>query len=662
MPSVKPSCRRGRTVPNRLGDAGSPYLQQHADNPVDWWPWCEEAFEEARRRDVPVFLSIGYATCHWCHVMAHESFEDDEVAAAMNDAFVCIKVDREERPDIDDVYMAACQAMGKRGGWPLTAILDLERRPWFIGTYFPKQSMGQRMGMLDLVPALADAWVEQRERLEAQGAHLMDHLQPRDDAGAVPGPGIIKNAVTGLLGREHPKGGFGGAPKFPSLHQVRLLLRDGSDGAVAAARRQLDAMAGAGIRDHAGGGLHRYSTDADWHLPHFEKMLYDQGNALWGYAEAYAHTGDPTYLDMLNDIADYLERDMRHESGAFFAAEDADSEGEEGLFYTFTWAQLCGAVGKADAKALGAKNGGNFHDEATGKPSGRNIPFTDDTEVRRRTRDGLMAARAKRERPLRDEKILADWNGLAIAGLAAAARATGEPRFATLAMQAADGAWSLLHQDGHMRHSHMAGKTGQQWFLEDQAAMALGMLMLFEAGQRPIDLERAIKLLGTLDAFGDGALHRSPDGGEALLVRSIDSYDGASPSGNALAAHACILAARITGDLRWEERARSIISGLGQSLAKHPLAHTALLCAIDELHRDWIDVVIAGPDPEPFLDVVPVRHGIHVIHWNGQTDLLASIDFLPPVGDETVAYVCRGDACEQPIRDAAELAQRLARV
>ncbi len=645
---------------NRLADEGSPYLRQHADNPVDWWPWCDAAFEEARRRDVPVLLSIGYSTCHWCHVMAHECFEDDAVASMMNEAFVNIKVDREERPDIDDVYMAACQAMGKRGGWPLTAILDHDRRPWFLGTYFPKESMGQRPGMMDLVPALAEAWKEQRDKLEAQGAHLLDHLKPGDLGGDVPPASIVRNAVTGLLGREHPEGGFGAAPKFPSLHQVRLLLREGSDDAVAAARRQLDAMAGAGIRDHAGGGLHRYSTDARWHLPHFEKMLYDQGNALWAYAEAYAQTQEPSYREMLDDIADYLERDMRHASGAFFAAEDADSEGEEGLFYTFTWAQLCGAVGKADAKALGGEQGGNFHDEATGKPSRRNIPFTADPEVRRRTREGLMAARAKRERPSRDDKILADWNGLAITGLAAAARATGDERFLRLAQGAADGVWDLLHVDGHLAHAHTSGRTGTPWFLEDQAAMALGLLDLFQAGQRPQDLARALELLGTLDRFGDGALHRTPDDGEALLVRSIDSYDGASPSGNALATHACIHAARITGDLRWEQKARSIVAGLGQSLAKHPLAHTAMLCAIDDLHRDWLDVVVAGPEPEAFLQAIPLRRGTYVIQWDGASDLDAHIEFLPPVGDATVAYVCRGDACEQPITTPEALRQRLA--
>ncbi len=651
---------------SRLAAEGSPYLQQHADNPVDWWPWGEEAFAEAKRRDVPVFLSIGYATCHWCHVMAHESFEDEDVARLMNEAFVCIKVDREERPDVDDVYMAACHAMGQRGGWPLTAILDHEKRPWFTGTYFPKTSVGQRTGMMDLVPGLSEAWVEKRADIEAQGKHLINHLRPRPENGNIPGPGLLRNAANGLLGREDKEhGGFGQAPKFPSFHQVRLLLaahRQGHEEALAAAKRQLDAIVAGGIRDHAGGGLHRYSTDARWHLPHFEKMLYDQGNALWAYAEAYTEFKDPAYLEMLEDIATYLERDMRHESGAFFAAEDADSEGEEGLFYTWTWAQLCGAIPKADAGLLGASLEGNFRDESTGHPSGRNIPFTADSEVRKRTRDGLMAARAKRVRPMRDEKILADWNGLAIIGLAAAARETGQARFVELAKGAADGTWSLLHHDGHMRHSYTAGQAKTPWFLEDQAAMALGLLHLFEVSHRVQDLERALILLQSLDAFAsdNGSLYRTPEDGEVLPMRGIELYDGASPSGNALAAAACLHAARLTGDLAWDERARTILEGAGASLAKQPLAHTAMVVAVDELHLDWLDVVIAGTEPAPFIEATRgIGPGVHVLLWDGTNGLDKHVAFLPPVNDKTVAYVCRGDACETPIESPEALRERL---
>ncbi len=653
-------------VVSRLAAEGSPYLQQHADNPVDWWPWGEEAFAEAKRRDVPVFLSIGYATCHWCHVMAHESFEDEEVARLMNEAFVCIKVDREERPDVDDVYMAACQAMGQRGGWPLTALLDHDKRPWFTGTYFPKNSIGQRIGMTELVPGLAEAWLEKRSEIEAQGKHLVDHLRPRATQGNIPSQGILRNAAEGLLGREDKElGGFGQAPKFPSLHQVRLLLaahRQGHAEALPAARRQLDAIARGGIRDHAGGGLHRYSTDPQWHLPHFEKMLYDQGNALWAYAEAYTETQDESYLEMLEDIATYLERDMRHASGAFFAAEDADSEGEEGLFYTWTWAQLCSAVGKADAAALGGQFEGNFDDESTRKPSGRNIPFTSDPEVRKRTREGLMEVRARRVRPLRDEKILADWNGLATIGLAVAARETGQQRFTDLAMAAADGTWDLLHHDGHMRHSYTAGLAKEPWFLEDQAAMALGLLHLYEVSHRVQDLERALILLGSLDAFASesGALYRSPADGEVLPMRGIDLYDGASPSGNALVAAACLLASRLTGDLSWEEKSRDILSGCGASVAKQPLAHTAMVVAVDELHLEWLDVVIAGPDPAPFVEATRgIGPGVHVLTWDGENGLDQFVDFLPPVTDETVAFVCRGDACENPISTPEALRERL---
>ncbi len=657
--------RRGAAV-SRLAAEGSPYLQQHADNPVDWWPWGEEAFEEARRRDVPVFLSIGYATCHWCHVMAHESFEDEQVARLMNEAFVCIKVDREERPDVDDVYMAACHAMGQRGGWPLTAMLDHDKRPWFTGTYFPKTSIGQRVGMVELVPGLSEAWKDKRADIEAQGKHLVDHLRPRPTKGAIPKPGLLRNAAEGLLGREDKEfGGFGQAPKFPSLHQIRLLLaahRQGHTGALAAARRQLDAIANGGIRDHAGGGLHRYSTDRRWHLPHFEKMLYDQGNALWAYAEAYTETQEPAYLEMLEDIATYLERDMRHDSGAFFAAEDADSEGEEGLFYTWTWAQLCSAVGKPDATALGGQFEGNFDDESTRKPSGRNIPFTADAEVRKRTRPGLLAVREKRVRPLRDEKILADWNGLAISGLAAAARETGNARFKDLAVAAADGTWNLLFHDGHLRHSYTAGQAKEPWFLEDQAAMALGLLHLYEVSHRVQDMERALTLLGTFDAFASeaGTLYRTPTDGEPLPMRGMDLYDGASPSGNALAAAACLHAARLTGNLAWDERAQDILSGAGTSLAKQPLAHTAMVVTVDELHLDWLDVVIAGPDPTPFLEATQgIGPGVHVLVWDGKNGLDKHVEFLPAVTDKTVAYVCRGDACETPLDTPAALRERL---
>jgi uncharacterized protein len=381
-----------RAVANRMAGEPSPYLRQHADNPVDWWPWGPAAFAEAKRRDVPVFLSIGYSTCHWCHVMAHESFEDAAVARRLNEAFVCVKVDREERPDVDDVYMAVCQTMTGSGGWPLTVFLTPEKKPFLAGTYFPKESRMGRMGMLDLIPAVQDAWRTKRAELERQAEHVLEHLRgasaPRPtgrtgakEAASSLGEDILSRAAEALSRRfDAIHGGFGSRPKFPSPHLLLFLLRwhhrSGDEAALEQVRKTLEAMARGGLFDHVGGGFHRYSTDVEWLLPHFEKMLYDQAMLAWAYAEAHHATGDASFALVARRTLDYVLGDLRDESGGFHCAEDADSEGEEGKFYVWTKAELEEALGADAARfmaAFGVTAEGNFLDEATRRRTGANI-------------------------------------------------------------------------------------------------------------------------------------------------------------------------------------------------------------------------------------------------------------------------------------------------
>jgi uncharacterized protein len=674
-------------------------LEQHQDNPVDWWPWGEEAFAEARRRDVPLFVSIGYATCHWCHVMAHECFEDEVVARLMNDAFVCIKVDREERPDVDDVYMQACQALTGSGGWPLNVVVTHDKEPFYAATYIPRTSRHGRPGMLELVPALAKAWRERRDELARSAreitAALQQHAAPV--AGTEPTREVLPRAVHSMAQRyDRAHGGFGGAPKFPSPHQVRFLLRRGEPHARAMAVHTLDAMMASGLRDHVGGGFHRYSTDVHWFLPHFEKMLYDQAGMIALYAEAYGATGNEAYRDVVAETVAYLERDMRHKGGAFFSAEDADSEGEEGLFYTWTHAELQDALG-ADAAAFmhayGGRPDGNVHDEATRRPTGRNhlhrAPASaagTDAEAAgtgagaapasgvattaairwneaqlTACRQRLLALRSKRTRPLRDEKILTDWNGLTIHALAVAAVQCDEPRYARLAAEAADFILSHLAK-GRLRHRYRDGQVDAQAFLDDHAFLLLGLTSLFDATQDPRWLAPVRRVADALlQHFDTGAgFALTPDDGEPLPLRRVEAYDGAMPSGNSAAMEGLWRVGRLTAEARYDEAAWRTAAAFGTLLNSHPYGFTAMLCGLHAALEDPVEIVVAGPAAAAAPLVAEVRRGFHpertLIAVSKPGPWPAWLSEYHARDGKATAYVCRDHACERPVHGPEELA------
>lgn len=605
---------------NRLGDSPSPYLAQHKDNPVDWWPWCDEAFAEAKRRDVPIFLSVGYATCHWCHVMAHESFEDEEAAALLNDAFVCIKVDREERPDLDALYMAACQAMTGRGGWPLTCVLDHERNAFFAGTYFPKHTRG-KIGIMELVPRIATAWKKERRNLLHQGQHLMEHAQRRPKAGEFD-PAWIAAARERLASAEDKKhGGLQGHPKFPSPHQYRFIIESHPE----MVHRVLCAMRAGGIWDHVGFGFHRYSTDAAWLLPHFEKMLYDQASQLLLYTEASLDWAE--MAQVAHEITTYLLRDLRLPDGDFASGEDADADGEEGTFTVWSFSELTQIAGKRFAKQHNAKPKGNFLDEATQKPHPHNIlhltqwPQHQDAQIL----TNLRLARELRPRPLLDDKALTDWNGFTVQALARAARYLQLDEALEAAKQAGE-----LYLQRPVKHRY---KNGGDFgpFLEDYACLGLGFLELFMATGEEKWAKAAIQQGKALASFEQaGAYVQNPD-----LETPVDAYDGALPSGNSFAMELLVGLFHLTADTKWRNKADRLAKAFAGEVARAPHAFTHFLASYEALDAP---VVVDGGIGAKSRYVFPAGGP----GWLGEY----------PAG---AAYVCRDETCSAPVKDLVAL-------
>ena len=504
---------------NRLVFESSPYLLQHARNPVDWYPWGDEAFEVARREDKPIFLSIGYSTCHWCHVMEHESFEDDEVAKLMNEAFVCIKVDREERPDLDHVYMSVTQAMAGNGGWPMTVIMTPDRKPFFAGTYFPKHGRFGRAGMMELVPQIAKAWREKREQVVASGEQVsewMANIGKSDPGGDMEADVLALGYEQLASGFDPVEGGFGSKPKFPIPHNMLFLLQHHQRTGDAQARdmvvHTLKKMHRGGIFDQVGYGFHRYSTDEHWLLPHFEKMLYDQALMVMAATAAWQVSGDDALRVTAEQVLTYVLRDMTSPEGGFYSAEDADSEGEEGLFYLWTYDELVEVLGEDEAelyaRVYNVEREGNFREEASGRSTGRNIPHLSQPlsetaaeldmepgELEERleaSRRKLFDVREERIHPLKDDKVLTDWNGLMIAACARAARAFDEPRYATAAKRAADFVLKELRdENGRLLKRYRLGQSGLPGTLSDYAFLTWGLLELYETSFEPRYVHRA---------------------------------------------------------------------------------------------------------------------------------------------------------------------------
>jgi hypothetical protein len=663
-------------MPNRLADETSPYLLQHKDNPVAWQPWGERALAEARERDVPLLVSIGYSACHWCHVMERESFEDPDVAAYMNEHFVCVKVDREERPDVDAIYMDAVQAMTGHGGWPLNAFATPGQVPFYAGTYFPPVGRQGLPGWRQLLEAIAEAWRERRAEIEQQGERIVEHLgvsaRIEPDPGE-PEPGLLDTAVAAIADREdHLNGGFGGAPKFPQASAIELLLAR-ADGDAGPALRALRAMARGGIYDQLGGGFARYAVDGAWVVPHFEKMLYD--NAL--LAGAYLHGwqvsgGDPLLRQVCCETLDWALRELRGPEGGFASALDADSEGVEGKFYVWTPEELRAAL-EDDALSeiatahWGVSEGGNFEGRSILVRAGSDDDPPELPEIKRR----LMAARDLRVRPGLDDKRLTSWNALMLGALAEAGAVLERDDYLDAARACADFLLRELRtDDGRLLRTWKDGRAHLAGYLEDHAYAVEALLALYEATSEPRWFVEARALADvTIARFADderGGFFSTADDHERLVARRKDLEDTPIPSGNSSMALGLLRLARLTGEAAYEERARGTIALLHPIAARHPLAFAHLLQAVDFLLADDVHEVAIVGEPaarEPLVRVVRAAFRPHVVLAGGSGDgdgaqvpLLAGRGL---VGGAPAAYVCERFACQAPVTEPDALAALL---
>ena len=656
---------------NRLANATSPYLLQHADNPVDWYEWGEEALERARREDKPILLSVGYAACHWCHVMERESFEDDETARLMNEHFVCVKVDREERPDVDSIYMDAVQAMSGHGGWPMTVFLTPNGEPFYAGTYFPPDDRFGMPGFKRVLGAVAEAWRERREDIAQQGKRVIEAIGQGSHASSEPlTEELLRAAHAGLRrGFDEEWGGFGQAPKFPQPMTFEFLLRShlrGYEGALEMVTTTLDRMASGGIYDQIGGGFHRYSTDRVWLVPHFEKMLYDNAQLATLYLHAWQVTRKDRYRDVVRETLEYLLREMHHERGGFFSAQDADSEGVEGKFYVWSWAELVDLVGEGVAGELGATPDGNW--EGTNILSGEaaaRVP----TDVRQR----LLEIRSRRVWPATDDKVLASWNGLAITAFAEAGRVLGERRWVAAAEGAADFILtSMRRDDGRLLRAWRDGRTSGPAYVDDYALMAMACLTLWET---TFDVRWFREARGVADEMvrlfhdseGGGFFQTGADA-ERLVLRPKELFDNAVPSGNSAAAEVLLRLALLTGEGLYESAALSALRLVRDYFERAPSGFGNALQALDLYVGPSREVAIVGDQ-----DATETRALIEEV-WSAYRPNLVlaaaapnaeAADEVPLLAERTTldgkpaAYVCERFACQMPVTDPEALAAQL---
>ena len=655
---------------NRLASETSPYLQQHKDNPVDWYPWGDEAFARAKAEDKPILLSVGYAACHWCHVMAHESFEDADTAAVMNDLFVNVKVDREERPDVDAVYMEAVQAMSGHGGWPMTVFLTPDGRPFFGGTYFPPRPRQGMPAFTDLLRGIAAAWDERRDEVEQQATSLTGALGSVSElapgGGDRPGMEVVRDARQALAANfDHQWGGFGRAPKFPQPDTLEVLLRaaarDGDDDARGMVTFTLDAMAAGGIYDHVGGGFHRYSVDQRWLVPHFEKMLYDQALLARSYLHAFQLTGEPRYLQVLSETIDYVRRDLRHADGGFFSSEDADSEGVEGKFYVWSKDEFDAVTGDDAGEARtwwGVTAGGNFEGaNILHRPVGDELLRPEGVE---RARRALFAAREHRVRPGLDDKVLAEWNGLFVSALAEAAAATGRDDWLADARTAGEFLLAgLRRDDGRWLRSWQNGRAQHLAYAADHAALVDAFTRLAEAtGEARWVAEAVATADAMLELFWDdrnGGLFTTGADAERLITRSKDILDNATPSANGAAAVALCRLGALTGEDRYRERAEAIVDLVADPLRRHPAAFAHLLGAVELSSSAMVEVAVVG-DRRDLVAAVQQR-------WLPNAVLAWGEPYPSPLfagRRDGLAYVCRNYACQAPVDRVEELVAQLA--
>jgi hypothetical protein len=682
-------------APNRLSRENSPYLRQHAHNPVDWYPWGEEALQRSRREDKPIFLSIGYSACHWCHVMEHESFADDAIAAMMNEHFVCVKVDREERPDLDEIYMTAVQAMTGQGGWPMSVWLTPEGKPFYGGTYFPPDDRHGRPGFRRLCEHLAAAWKNRRAEVLRGSKELTEHLQKALATAAPPGePGPATQALFREQSAERfddVHGGFAQppawAPKFPHASELQALLRiavAANDGkALSMFTVTLDRMAEGGMYDQLGGGFHRYSTDREWLVPHFEKMLYDNALLVPCYLEGYQATGNAEWARVVRETLHYLLREMRHTDGGFYSSQDADSEGVEGKF--FVWQRrefdvLLGADAELAAQRWGVTEAGNWEHHNVlwlarsvadaAKATGRE-PAAAATALAS-ARAKLLHARTRRVRPGTDDKILTAWNGMAIQAFAQAFLVLGDPEYLTAAQQAADFVQRELVQDGRCLRSWHSGKARHRGYLEDHAFLADALLSVFECDFDPRWLGAARAHLERIAAHfrdQDGGLFFTADDHEQLLARSKSVHEASTPSGQAIAARAFLRAGLLLGDEVLYALGTGVLRQSHDLLQKAPIACPSLVLALQFHLGDPREIVIAGEPSDPRTQALLAKvrgefgpHRVVALVHAGNRAALAKLSPVfagkEPVDGVPAAYVCRRGVCERPVTDPALLLPR----
>lgn len=682
---------------NRLVNEKSPYLLQHAHNPVDWYPWCEEAFQKAKKEDKPIFLSIGYSTCHWCHVMERESFEDEEVAKLLNEFYVSIKVDREERPDIDQLYMTVCQAMTGQGGWPLTIIMTPDKKPFYAGTYIPKEDQYDRTGLLKLLPKVADLWKKERERAEKMSNRVVEfikgHLEASDQAEL---DATVFDFAFEQYARQFDEiyGGFGAAPKFPRPHDLLFLLRywkeKNDNEALEMVELTLRSMRKGGIYDHLGYGFSRYSVDREWLVPHFEKMLYDNALLAYTYTEAYQATRDEFYRQVVEEILSYVLRDMTSEEGGFFSAEDADSEGEEGKFYVWTPQQIKDALGEDDGELFcecyDVTSDGNFEKQTSilnqihvsFETIARKYGMTEKEleEKLAKFREKLFEVRKQRVHPYKDDKILTAWNGLMIAALSRAGRVLQNQTYLKAAIEAARFIEEkLVQDDGRLLARYRDGEAAYLGYLDDYAFYVWGLIELYEATWNSEYLEKAMKQTKVMidlfwDQQNDGFFFYGSDS-EQLLIRPKEIYDGAMPSGNAVAALNLLRLAAFTMDESIKSIADRQLKAFASSVQEQPTSHSFMLVAMQFALGKRQEIVITGNPNDPLTQAMIEEvqraycpNAILALRPQGEgsealKDLFPTVDQHSSFSDQTAVYICQNYACQQPITQLETLKEQL---
>jgi uncharacterized protein YyaL (SSP411 family) len=672
--------------PNRLINEKSPYLLQHAYNPVDWYPWCDEAFERAKIEDKPIFLSIGYSTCHWCHVMEKESFEDEEVAKILNENFIPIKVDREERPDIDTVYMTICQAMTGHGGWPLTIIMTPDKKPFFAGTYIPKHSRYGRIGLIELLQKVVEIWKENKDKVISLAEQITSEIKEaleKVEKGNIIDETIFTLAYKELEENFDPEyGGFGEAPKFPTPHNLMFLLRywkrTGNAKAIDMIEQTLKGMWLGGIYDQIGFGFHRYSTDRKWLVPHFEKMLYDQALISLACIETYQATGKEKYAVLCSEVFSYVIDNLTNTDGGFFSAEDADSEGEEGKFYLWEYSELEKILNQSELNFVienfNIRKDGNYIDELKRSRTGKNIfHLSSELEGEKRKiwesiRLKLLQHRNNRIRPLKDDKILTDWNGLTISSLAKGYLTFGVEDYIEIAEKSANFILkNMLTNDGKLLHRFRDGEAKINGHLDDYAFLAWGLIELYEATFKTKYLKKAIELTNKMiELFWDennGGFFLSEN--EDVLFKQKEIYDGAIPSGNSVALLVLIKLSKITGRSDLNELTFKLVETFSGTVSKHPSAYTFFLSAFDFLIGPSFEIIIVGKSSDDISKIQKLLNSKFIpnkILLYKPTDREDEINLIAPflthykeIDGKTTIYICTNYECKQPVTSVEEM-------